>query len=552
MTTSGLHIVWFKRDLRSADHAPLLAAVAAAREAGRGVLPLYILEPDLWRRGDMSGRQWGFVRESLADLRRDLAARGQPLVLRAGPVVNVLAAIHRAQGIAGLWSHRETGTAWSWGRDAAVAAWARDRGIPWIETGHDGVLRGAADGAGWVARWSRIMAVAPAASPVAIPPATMSPGAGIEPGPIPDTLDRLIGRVPDICPGRQSGGRRAGEAAMQRFFDRRLLRYRRGMASPTTAGDACSRLSPHLAWGTLSTREVMAAAVRRRDELRDLPPAITGDRLKAIDAFTDRLRWRGRMIQGLESRPDSPHVTLDPAFEGLRGADTAGHLDAWSRGETGWPMVDACMRALARDGWLSFRMRAMLMAVASYHLWLDFRPAGTVLARCFVDYEPGIHWAQAQMQAGTTGSHAFRMVNPVRQSEVQDPDGGFIRAMLPALARLPAPFIHAPWTAPQSVLTEAGITLGRDYPAPIADPLAAARVARDRLSRALHGTTDTSITDSPDLIPATAPGTRKPRPARARPQPEPNPAKLSPAKASPAKPATRRRKTDPRQLGFDF
>ncbi|MFD0387677.1 deoxyribodipyrimidine photo-lyase [Tistrella bauzanensis] len=143
--------------------------MAAAREAGCGVLPLYILEPDLWRRSDMSGRQWGFVREALADLRRDLAARGQPLVLRAGPAVNVLAAIRRAQGIAGLWSHRETGTAWSWGRDAAVAAWARDQGIAWVESGHDGVLRGAADGAGWPARWSRAMASAPAASPAAIP-----------------------------------------------------------------------------------------------------------------------------------------------------------------------------------------------------------------------------------------------------------------------------------------------------------------------------------------------------------------------------------------------
>ncbi|MFD0387678.1 FAD-binding domain-containing protein [Tistrella bauzanensis] len=204
-------------------------------------------------------------------------------------------------------------------------------------------------------------------------------------------------------------------------------------------------------------------------------------------------------------------------------------------GETGWPLVDACMRALARDGWLPFRMRAMVMAVASYHLWLDFRPVALVLARRFVDYEPGIHWAQAQIQAGTTGGQVFRMYNPVRQSEMQDPDGGFIRAMLPALARLPTPFIHAPWTAPHAVLTEAGITLGRDYPAPIAEPLAAARAARDRLARALRaagGAGDTAMTDTPELIAAT--------PRRWR----------GPAGTGQTRP--RRRKTDPRQLGFDF
>jgi deoxyribodipyrimidine photo-lyase len=139
------------------------------------------------------------------------------------------------------------------------------------------------------------------------------------------------------------------------------------------------------------------------------------------------------------------------------------------------------MRALAATGWLNFRMRAMVMAVASYHLWLPWRASGLVLARRFVDYEPGIHWSQCQMQSGTTGINTVRIYNPIKQGLDHDPEGVFIRRWLPELAPLPAVFLHQPWLLDPEQQQQLGWQLGRDYPQPIVEPEEAARQARERI-----------------------------------------------------------------------
>lgn len=144
--------------------------------------------------------------------------------------------------------------------------------------------------------------------------------------------------------------------------------------------------------------------------------------------------------------------------------------------ETGLPFVDACMRALIATGWLNFRARAMLVAAASYHLWLDWRTSGAVLARYFTDYEPGIHWPQVQMQSGTTGMNTVRIYNPVKQGYDNDPTGAFTRRWLPELADVPDRFLQEPWR-----WEGAGTVLDRTYPAPIVDPKAAAAAAREKV-----------------------------------------------------------------------
>lgn len=448
-----LQIVWFKRDLRLVDHRPLLQASQAGP-----VLPLVVVEPELWQQADASARQWQFYAESLEALRQALAAIGQPLVVRVGDVIEVFERARRHFGVAALWSHEETGNGWTYARDLKVAAWARQHAIPWTELPQFGVIRRLGSRHGWARRWEERMA-----EPITPAPAALTPLAGLDPGPIPSAEHLAL--APDPCPQRQLGGRPEGLAVLQSFLEGRGRRYQKELSSPLTAVRSCSRLSPHLAWGTLSMREVVQAH-------RQHPGSRRG--------FEERLHWHCHFIQKLESQPSIETTELHPLTAGLRASDPE-RLQAWANGRTGLPFVDACMRSLIASGWINFRMRAMLMSVASYHLWLPWQESGLVLARLFVDYEPGIHWSQCQMQSGTTGINTIRLYNPIKQGQDHDPEGVFIRRWLPELASVPAVHLHEPWTMSLAVQERVGCVLGVQYPLPLVQPAQAAREARDRI-----------------------------------------------------------------------
>ncbi|MFP4239540.1 MAG: FAD-binding domain-containing protein [Rhodosalinus sp.] len=458
-TQSGTAILWFKRDLRVADH-PALARAAAS---GLPVLPLYIVEPDLWAQPDASGRHYAFLAETLAALRGDLARLGADLVVRVGAAVQVLEALRRTHGATHLFSHEETGNAWTYARDRAVGGWARAQGVVWEELPQSGVVRRLQSRDGWAARRDRFVF----AEPVPVPERLESVTARSDP--LPGAA--RLGLRPDPCPGRQRGGRAEALRTLDSFLTERGRDYRRAMSSPLEGAEACSRLSPHLALGALSVREAARVAAARQRALRGMRDGWAG----SLRSFQSRLAWRDHFIQKLEDEPALEHRCLHPACEGLRPrpADAA-RLGAWARGETGIPFVDACMRSLQATGWINFRMRAMLVAVASYHLWLDWRDTGPVLARLFTDYEPGIHWPQMQMQSGTTGMNTVRIYNPVKQGRDQDARGAFTRAWLPELAEVPDAFLQEPWR-----WQGAPGLLGRRYPAPVVDIALAARAARE-------------------------------------------------------------------------
>jgi len=450
-------LIWFKRDLRVADHPAL------TRAAGLGaVLPVHVVEPELWRQADASARQWDFIAETLEGLRGDLAALGAPLVVRVGDAVEVLDRLCRQHHVARIVSHEETGNLWTFARDRRVAAWARASGILWEELPQQGVIRRLSHRDGWARR--RDGFVAAPARPV---PEGLRAVAGVEPGTIPTA--RALRLPDDPCAHRQTGGRRHGVALLESFLTVRGEPYRAAMSSPLTGERACSRLSAHLAAGALSSREVVQAAARRAAER---PGGRWGG---ALASFESRMAWRDHFIQKLETEPQIEIRALHRAADTLRPREPdAVRLAAWAGGETGLPFLDACMRYLRATGWLNFRMRSMVMAVASYHLWLDWRATGAVLARRFTDYEPGIHWPQVQMQAGVTGINTIRIYNPVKQGLDQDPTGAFTRRWVPELAAVPDAFLQEPWK-----WTGASGVLGRLYPEPVVDVAAAARAARE-------------------------------------------------------------------------
>ncbi|TVP76523.1 deoxyribodipyrimidine photo-lyase [Thioalkalivibrio sp.] len=463
-------LVWFKRDLRVQDHLPLVAA------AERGpVIPLYVVEPELWAQPDAAWRHWAFIRTCLQTLDRDLTGLGQPLLLRRGEVVAVLDEIHRRTGFTTLWSHEETGNGWTFARDRRVAAWVRDRGIEWIELPQTGVVRGLRNRDGWAARWEQRMS-----ERVTAAPGVLAPVPGLRSDPLPDVPHETL--PPEQGVSLQPGGRDEGEKTLASFLADRGKAYQAGMSSPLTAWDSCSRLSPHLAWGCLSLREVVHASRARVAGFQGDMSADAKAWRRSLRSFEERLHWHCHFIQKLESRPSIEFRNLMSSCDGLREAECdPGRFQAWSRGETGFPLVDACMRSLRATGWLNFRMRAMLTAFASYHLWLHWREPALHLARVFTDYEPGIHYNQIQMQSGTTGINALRIYNPVKQSVDQDPEGRFIRRWLPELSAVPDAWLHEPWRMSRPLQDSIGVRIGHDYPEPIVDHIANARIARQRI-----------------------------------------------------------------------
>ena len=510
--TMAYELVWLKRDLRWEDHAALAAAAA------RGpVRCLYVVEPELWRQPDAALQHFGFVRESLLAMHEALCAQGGGVEVYVGEMTQVLSQLWAEAPFTALHAHEETGNDASYARDRAVAQWCRAHGVAWHEYPQFGVVRRLKDRRTWASAWTAHMA-APLAKPLAL--RFWREGRY----PVPNLVAPAFLRHDP--PERQLGGRTQGLAVLHRFLNARSVGYRGGISSPLSAPDACSRLSPYLAWGCLSLREVVQAT---EAHLAALPPTAMRHRA-GLQAFMSRLHWHCHFIQKLESEPEIEWRNMHRGYDGLREDEfRADWFEALQQGRTGWPMVDACVAMLRETGWLNFRMRAMLVSVAAYPLWLHWRPVGQWLATQFLDYEPGIHWSQMQMQAGTTGINTTRVYNPVKQAQDHDPHGVFVRRWVPGLRQVPTPLIFEPWRMSPAEQAQYGVRLGETVAMPLVDLAQATRTAKARLHERRG---QASVRSGKAAVLARHASERQPRKAA-----------RAPRKTAPASTA---------QLGFDF
>ena len=464
-------LVWFKRDLRVADNAALCAA------ADDLSVCLYIYEPKVMEAPDYDGVHLSCVNACLSALHERLLALGGHLVTRVGDAVDVLDRLHEEIKFDRIVSHQETGNMVTFERDKAVRRWARKNGARWDEFAQDGVVRGLKSRDGWSRQWDSAMR-----SPILATPVALTKGFDVRSDGI--VAPEAFGLVSHEQAG--VGLNEQGAAnTLQSFLYERGERYQSEMSSPVTAPSACSRMSAHLAYGTISRRMTFQIFEARRAEVRAERKAKTGisaDWSRAMASFNKRLHWNGHFIQRLELQPELEYTNMTRSADGLREEDwNEDFFQAWCAGRTGYPMVDACMRYLREHRWINFRMRAMLVSFASYHLWLDWRRTAPFLARQFLDYEPGIHYSQIQMQSGTTGINSVRIYSPIKQAKDHDPEGDFIRTWVPELASVPLEHLVEPQRMTAEEQDRYGCHVGVDYPAPLVDHKTAVQQAKQRV-----------------------------------------------------------------------
>lgn len=463
-------LVWFKRDLRMQDHAPLTQAALLGR-----VRCIYVIEPELWRQPDMALQHFEFIYESLQDLDAALRLKGGSIEIHHGELAEVLQQIWVTDPFERLYSHEETGNGFTYLRDQKVSAWCQTKQIKWHEYPQFGVVRGLKNRDLWQASWEKQMS-APLQHPSNLT-FWKNPHNGYYLSP--ELWKRYTPKhLQHDPPQRMRGGRALATSTFNSFLGARSLGYRGGISSPISAPNVCSRLSVYLTYGCISMREVVQ---QTRQYVEHLPPQASRHRA-GLGAFLSRLYWHCHFIQKLESEPAIEWRNMHRGYDGLREPEwNADYFEALKAARTGWPMVDACVIMLRETGWLNFRMRAMLVSVASYPLWLHWRAVGEWLATQFLDYEPGIHWSQMQMQAGTTGMNTTRVYNPIKQAQDHDPHGYFVRQWLPHLRQVPDTWIFEPWRMTPELFTQTSEKVALQVVQPLLDLSQATSLSKQRL-----------------------------------------------------------------------
>ena len=444
-----INIVWMKRDLRLQDHEPLHRALQTKLPC----LLIFVFEPSLIANPHYSSRHWNFIKESINDLNKQLETYNSYVLCCHEEVIGALKKLQQFWKISHIYSHQETGIKATYDRDKAVKRFCKNNLITWEECITNGVQRGLKNREHWIAHWEHFMS-----SPkwqFAPEPKQLIPYNKL------DQISNYFNTISLTTPQNtsfQKGGTQMGYKYLSSFFEKRYQNYNKHISKPSLSRKSCSRLSPYIAWGNLSVREIWQHAKYIREKQ---------SHKRAIDGFTSRLRWQAHFIQKFEMEDSMEYYSVNKGYRKLKKNICEAYDEAWVNGKTGFPIVDACMRCLNTTGYLNFRMRALVVSFYTHHLWQPWQRASQHLSRMFLDFEPGIHFPQLQMQAGETGVNMLRIYNPIKNSKEHDPEGIFIRKWIPELTNIPDAYIHEPYSMPPLEQKFLELNFSENYPQPI-------------------------------------------------------------------------------------
>lgn len=456
-------LLWYRRDLRLRDHPALTAAV----ESGARVIPVYILDdetPGRWRMGGAS-RWW--LAQSLRSLDAGLKRAGSRLTLRRGAARQVIADLIAETGASAVYFTRgyepfQRQLEEHLKEDFAAKDVECRRFGGQILFEPEKVKNKSGEPFRVYTPFYKTLAQHDAPrSPLPVPPAIQAPATW----PRSDALEAwdLEPTKPDWAGGLRAAwtaGEEAAQRLLQTFVAGTLGGYHDRRNVPGV--DGTSRLSPHLAFGEISPRQVWSACATAADIAGK--PALAETYLKEI-------AWREFSYHLLFHFPTLPEKAFKPEFEAFPWSGQSAALKAWQQGRTGYPIVDAGMRQLWQTGWMHNRVRMIVASFLIKHLLVSWQTGEDWFWDTLVDADLASNAASWQWVAGSGADAApyFRIFNPVLQSEKFDPEGRYVREFCPELAKLPPPLIHKPWEADPRVLKHAGITLGATYPSPIVD-----------------------------------------------------------------------------------
>ena len=461
MTKQAINIIWFKRDLRFIDHEPLYYA----SQQNIPLLLLYFFEPSVMNYDDSDVRHWRFVYESILDMQSKLEKIKSKIYFFHSEVKPVFEELIKIYDIKNVISHQEIGNKVTFDRDIAMGLFFQEHKINWKQFQMHGVIRRLKSRKNWDKRWEEVMRDTPKKIELK----------DLKIERLKDTIyEELKGEnLPETITTPNKNFQQGGENLAWRYLDsfvkERYVNYSKHISKPALSRRGCSRLSPYLTYGNISMRAIYQYTNQFYEGSKNK---------RAILNFVSRLHWHCHFIQKFEDECSMEFKNVNNAYDALEKPVNEIFINAWQKGVTGVPLVDACMRCLVATGYINFRMRAMVVSFFTFNLWQDWRELH-FLAKQFLDYEPGIHYPQLQMQAGVTGVNTIRIYSPTKNAIDHDADAVFIKKWLPELNNIPSSLVYEPWKLSEIEQEMYGCIIGKNYPAPIVDIETSRKAASD-------------------------------------------------------------------------